>query len=70
MRPVSAARTFPFRSGKFFSVKTGLGGYICVQMLEKGGFGGRGGAAMVLLWILIHNRDSYSIVVSIVSKFW
>ena len=57
MRPVSAARTFPVRSGKFFSLKTGLGGYICVQMLEKGGFGGRGGgAAMVLLW----DDDDYS----------
>lgn len=41
-------QTFPKRFGTFFSVKSGDGGYICVQMLENGGFGGRGGLGMTV----------------------
>ncbi|KAH0373951.1 hypothetical protein KCU65_g410, partial [Aureobasidium melanogenum] len=36
-------KTFPVKSGTSFSVKAGEGGYIWVQILENGGFGGLGG---------------------------
>ena len=65
-----ATRTFPFRSGKSFSVKLGFGGYICVHMLENGGFGGRGGAVIILSNIILsinkcrHNIEFYKTSVS------
>lgn len=45
---ISPLRTLPFKSGTSFSVNGGLGGHICVKMLDHDSMGGRGGRAMIV----------------------
>lgn len=40
-------RTLPCRFGTSFSVNGGLGGHVCVKMLDHDGMGGRGGRGMM-----------------------